>query len=243
MSQLSLHDAIIVMPALNEADVIASLVTAVAGLGVREIVVVDDCSSDQTARAAEAVGATVITLSEPLGAWGATQTGLRYAVRKGAKLVITMDADGQHLPSTLEALVRPIAEGTANVTIGCYPERASLARRVAWRWIKRTSGLSFSDVTSGLRAYDRWALRRLASWAATLIDYQDVGILLLLLQHDLAIADVPVSMNRRRNGKSRIFRSWSVVGYYMVHTLLLGLVKRPRHWRRVNPTVAVGDRR
>ncbi len=67
---------------------------------------------------------------------------------------------------------------------------------------------------------------RLAGWRATLLDYQDIGVLLLLQSRGLRITDVDVDMRVRLNGPSRIFRSWLLVAYYMCHTLLLGLTKR-----------------
>ncbi len=222
----SLQDCIVVMPALNEEGVIGNLIRAVTAQGVREVVVIDDASDDATAQEAEAAGATVITLLERLGAWGATQTGIRYAVRRGALAVITMDSDGQHPPDALPQIVAPLGVSGSHVVIGCCPQRGSPLRQLAWRWIKRTSGLAMADITSGFRAYDRLAIRKLASWPATLIEYQDVGILLLLQNSGLKIRDISVAMNARTNGKSRIFRNWGVVAYYMAHTLLLGACKR-----------------
>jgi hypothetical protein len=69
-------------------------------------------------------------------------------------------------------------------------------------------------------------MRALAGWRGTILEYQDVGVIMLLQSLDLEIRDVPVSMQLRRDGKSRIFYSWSSVLYYMFYTLLLGFSKR-----------------
>ncbi len=80
--------------------------------------------------------------------------------------------------------------------------------------------------TSGYRVYDRRAIRRLASWQATLLEYQDVGVLAMLQASGMRIVDVEVRMIPRKNGISRVFYSWASVAYYMSYTLLLSFTKR-----------------
>ena len=225
---LGLQDTLVIIPALNEQESVGKMVTSAISMHVREVVVIDDCSSDQTASNARDAGATVISLTEQLGAWGATQTGFRYAVRRGARIVVTMDADGQHNSGDIEHIIGPITRGGANVVVACCTSRGSKLRAFAWSWIKRVSHISISDITSGFRAYDQVAVRRLASWRANLIEYQDVGVLLLLQKYHLKIAELEVIMTKRTNGQSRIFSSWLAVAYYMAQTLLLGASKRSR---------------
>src|SRR5690606_7874794 len=112
--------------------------------------------------------------------WGATQTGMRHARRRGFARVASLDADGQHAPESLVALLRAQRETGADVVIGTFPERLSGAKRLAWAWFRVLTGLAVEDLTSGLRVYGPRALRILASPEATLLDYQDVGVLLLL---------------------------------------------------------------
>ena len=66
----------------------------------------------------------------------------------------------------------------------------------------------------------------LCSEETTNLDYQDVGILLMLERAGLKVTEVPARMEPRKNGKSRIFHSWFTVGRYVVETLLLSMVKR-----------------
>ena len=66
----------------------------------------------------------------------------------------------------------------------------------------------------------------LARREATLLEYQDVGVLVLLRNAGLHLVDVDVTMLPRTSGASRIYHSWLVVAYYMAHTLLLGFSKR-----------------
>ena len=174
------------------------------------------------------LGATVLRLPEQLGAWAATQTGMRYAVRKGFDIAVTMDADGQHDSSDIRNLIAPLLSGEANVVIGACPQRGSLLRHLAWRWIRSLSGINLGDFTSGFRAYDRLAIRRAASWKATLLEYQDIGVLMLFQRHGLIISDVDVTMSERVSGHSRIFGDWGAVIYYMAYTFVLGLSKRQK---------------
>jgi hypothetical protein len=117
-------------------------------------------------------------------------------------------------------------EDNADVVIGACTERGSALRKIAWKLMKRVSGLRLEDLTSGFRIYDYRAIRRLAGWQATLLEYQDVGVLTTLQASGLRIADVEVAMLPRRHGISRVFYSWASVMYYMAYTLLLGFTKR-----------------
>jgi hypothetical protein len=149
------------------------------------------------------------------------QTGLRYAQRQGWKLAVTLDADGQHDPADITALIAPILAGEADVVIGACPPRVSWARRLAWGYFRALSGIGLEDLTSGFRAYNRAAIDRLALPDAALLDYQDVGVLLILRHQGLRIREVPVTMRERNNGKSRVFNSWLTVIRYMLRTSLL----------------------
>ncbi|MDG1387982.1 MAG: glycosyltransferase family 2 protein [Halioglobus sp.] len=227
----------ILIPAFNEGEVIASVIADIRDAVDFPIFVIDDASTDDTIFEAEQAGAEIIPLPAQLGAWGAMQTGLRYALRHGYEIVITMDADGQHEASALKDLLRPVSQGIADVSIGACTERGSLMRKFAWILMKNFSGLTLEDITSGLRVYNRKAIRELAGWRATLLDYQDIGVLLLLQSKGVRIADVKVPMQPRLNGKSRVFNSWVMVIYYMCQTLILGLSKRQRARRYHTPQV------
>jgi len=227
----------ILIPAFNEGDVIADVIAEILAACDFPVFVIDDASTDDTVCKAEAAGATIIPLPAQLGAWGAMQTGLRYSLRHGYDTVITMDADGQHEAQHINNLMSPVVQGVADVSIGACTERGSALRKIAWSLMKKCSGLSLEDITSGFRVYNRTAMRELASWRATLLDYQDIGVLLLLQSRGLRIVDVQVAMQARRNGKSHIFSSWAMVAFYMIQTLLLGLSKRQLARRNELPEV------
>lgn len=217
--------SITLIPAYNEEATIGTVIDQIRRRWNCPVVVIDDCSSDATAKVARTAGATVLPLTLQLGAWGAIQTGLRYALRQGYRTAITLDADGQHEPDCIGELLKPLAANAADVAIGAFPERASQARRFAWSYFRWLTGLKLEDITSGFRAYNHTAMTILASQEASLLDYQDVGVLLILRHKGLRTIEVPVSMQPRAQGASRVFRSWWIVGQYMLQTSVLCLAR------------------
>jgi glycosyltransferase involved in cell wall biosynthesis len=214
-----------IMPARDEAATVGTVVEGVRRTLGCAVLVVDDASDDATAEAARAAGAIVLKLPLGLGAWGATQAGIRYARRHGYEQAITLDADGQHLPDSLPLLVEAKVATGANVVIGTCTGRLSRAKRIAWQYLRLLTGLRLNDFTSGLRLYDAHAIEVLAGQEASLLDYQDVGVLMLLSRSGLSIAETTVEMVPRRAGRSRVFASWPVVARYMMHTTVLCLAQ------------------
>jgi len=221
-----LASCVVIIPAHNEVNDVQSVIKQLKQCCSYPIVVVDDASTDGTGSKAREAGAMVIPLLVQLGAWGATQTGLRYALSKGYQMVITMDADGQHEAASLQDLIQPVLANEADVSIGTCTSRGSILRQIAWVVMKRVSGLSLEDITSGFRVYNGKAIEVLASKPATLLEYQDVGVLILLQSRGVRIKDVEVTMLPRNSGISRIFHSWPSVIYYLFYTLLLSITKR-----------------
>ncbi len=212
---------LIVIPAFNEAENLTKLLPLLIDAVSYDIVVVNDASFDGTAEVVTGLGLQCLTLPLQLGAWGATQTGIRYAQRMNYDLVITMDADGQHLPREVEKLMDLYVNSQADVVIGTFPSRLSRLKKLAWNFFKLLTHIKIEDLTSGFRLYDKRAIKVLSSRQASMLDYQDVGVLLLLLGAGLTIKEVPVKMHDRSDGKSRVFSSWLVVLKYMVQTTTL----------------------
>ena len=223
---LTLPGCVVIIPAHNEEQDVGVVIGKLRKLSNFPVVVIDDASTDGTRRVAAESGAIVIPLAVQLGAWGATQAGLRYALKYDYEYAIAMDADGQHQAESLPDLLEPIIRKEADVTIGTCTRRGSVLRKFAWSLMKRVSGLKIEDLTSGFRVYDRRAIRRLAQWQATLLEYQDVGVLAMLQVDGIRIKDVEVSMLPRQHGISRVFYSWISVIYYMSYTMLLSFTKR-----------------
>ncbi|MDH3360565.1 MAG: glycosyltransferase family 2 protein [Desulfobulbaceae bacterium] len=217
---------LVIIPARNEAETVGRVVREIKDIPGYDVVVIDDRSVDATIAEAKGAGAVVLPLVMRLGAWGAMQTGMRYALAHGYEVVVTMDADGQHPVAAISDLVEPLKKKHVDVTIGACVARGSRQRKIAWRFFKALTGLAIEDLTSGFRAYNLAALQLLASPVATLLDYQDLGVLLLLQKHGLKVSEVETRMSLRVAGRSRIFSSWWVILLYLLESGLLSLSRR-----------------
>ena len=217
---------VILIPAKNEEATVGDVVRGVKAVLQCHVVVIDDASTDATIAAARLAGATVLPLAVQLGAWGAIQAGLRYALDNGFHIAITMDADGQHAPVCVRGLLEPIAAGRADVVVGACVARVSSARCLAWSLLRWLSGIGIRDLTSGFRAYNLAAMSRLVSKQASLLDYQDLGVLILLRKFGLRTLEIEVEMCPRIIGHSRVFSSWWVVCKYMLLNTVLCIAKR-----------------
>ncbi|MDT8397335.1 MAG: glycosyltransferase family 2 protein [Pseudomonadales bacterium] len=223
---------LVVLPVQNEAASLAAVLAGIRAYGL-DVLVVDDASHDDSLAIARAAGVKVLPLALPLGAWGAIQTGIRYARQQGYAYVLSMDADGQHHSEEIPVLIEAMrSRPGADLIIGACIERGSWLRHLAWHFFRRLTGIGIEDLTSGFRLYNARALAVLSIRAATLLDYQDVGVLLLLKSAGLHIEEVRVNMTPRENGVSRVFSSWMMVLYYILVTTVLSLSKMDRLARR-----------
>ena len=210
------HDVLVVVPARNQAQRIAAHVRALQAAGWRDVLVVDDQSTDHTAQAARDAGAVVLHAPMGLEPWGSIQLGLRWAREQRYTQVITMgpdDGDVQDIP-------RLMAQASHDLVIGACVQERSVLRRMVWAWFRLITGLRIQDLTSSFRLYGREAVAVLASREATMLDHQDMGTLLLLQRSKLAMVEVPVSKpSARREGK---LKSWWGTGRYLLASTLLG---------------------
>lgn len=154
----------VVIAAYNEATAIAGVVRELLAT-CPNVVVVDDGSRDATWQAAHAAGAVVLRHLLNRGQGAALQTGISYALQRGAEIVVTFDADGQHRPEDIPNLIAPIARGEVDICLGSrfleHGDAVPLGRRVllmaAIVFMRMTSGLKLSDAHNGLRAFSRRA--------------------------------------------------------------------------------------
>lgn len=225
MCPVCTQDILAIIPAFNEAQTVGDVVLGIKALGWIDVLVIDDHSHDQTILVGQQAGAKVISLASQMGTWIAIQTGFRYALQNNYSVAVTLDADGQHGPETIPQLIKPVKSDDVDMVIGSYPQRGSFSRHIAWSFFKRLSMMTYQDLTSGFKAYNRKAMRLLLQPRAYLFDYQDVGTLLLLKRFGLRVQELPVLMNLRQYGHSRIFSSWMKVFRYMLVTSVLCVCK------------------
>jgi glycosyltransferase involved in cell wall biosynthesis len=156
---------IVTIPAYNEDRFIGSLVLKLRALD-RQVVVVDDGSTDATAAVAAAAGAVVVRHATNQGKTAAVASGFAQARQMDADILVLLDGDSQHDPADLDALIEPILLGEADMVVG---SRFAGVRSAIPRWrvagqhaltlaTNLGSGLHLSDSESGYRAFSRRAL-------------------------------------------------------------------------------------
>jgi glycosyltransferase involved in cell wall biosynthesis len=155
-----------VIPAYNEARAISQVVLAMNHY-VNTVLVVDDGSSDATAEMAAAAGAVVIKHDHNQGKGAAMRTGFREARKFNPDAVVTLDADGQHLPEETARVIAPVLSGRADLVVGSRylkPTSQVPYHRVCGHYlfkllINQFSGVSLTDTQSGFRAFSPKALQ------------------------------------------------------------------------------------
>ena len=224
-----------IVPAYNEERNIGRVVAELRAFdGGLDVVVVSDGSVDGTAAEAEAAGARVLRLPFNLGIGGAVQTGFRYAFENGFELAVRVDGDGQHDPAELNAIIRPVLGGEADIAVGSRfaggeGYRPSRSRRIgigilAWA-VSRLVRQRVTDTTSGFQALNRRGIQLFA--ADYPHDYPEVEGMVMTIKHRLRLVEVPVEMREREHGRSSITTLRSV--YYMAKVLValfVGLFRR-----------------
>jgi polyprenyl-phospho-N-acetylgalactosaminyl synthase len=159
----------IVIAAFNEAAVIGPIVSDLLGRSYR-VVVVDDGSHDATGQIALSAGATVVAHPANLGQGAALQTGIKFALQKGAGYVVTFDADGQHRSSDIAPLIDALIDHDAAYALGSRFLGSSrgmpFGRRLLLQaaiWLTRVmTGLRLTDTHNGLRAMTREGASRIS---------------------------------------------------------------------------------
>ena len=203
----------VVIPAYNEAEAVGPVVAALVARGHRAIVV-DDGSRDGTADAARRNGAVVLRHAVNRGQGAALQTGIAYALRRGAELIVTFDSDGQHAAEDVDALVAPLLGGRADVVLGSRfrgsTEGMTGVRRIVLRsavlFTRYASGARVTDTHNGLRAFTRAAAAKLDIRLDRMAHASE--ILDQIVQHRLRYEEVPVHVRytaySRRKGQTSL---------------------------------------
>ena len=155
------------IPCYNEAGFIEDVVTRVSDY-VNRVIVIDDGSTDDTAKVAQAAGAEVIRHETNKGYGNSIQSCFHAARKSNADVLVTLDGDGQHNPLEIKHVLAPIINGEADIVIGSRfldPDQRNQVRRyrkfgidvITWLYNFGTR-TKIIDAQSGFRAYHRKVL-------------------------------------------------------------------------------------
>lgn len=156
----------IIIPAYNEASIIAKVLNGLKKLGTSyKLVVIDDGSKDKTAQLASKAGAIVITHPINRGLGASIKTGLEWAKTNNIDVAVTFDGDGQHNPKDVKKILNPIIKKNADVAIGSrFKNRQKMPfDRFIINWFANLAtfilyGALSTDSQSGLRAFSKKAI-------------------------------------------------------------------------------------
>lgn len=225
---------LVIIPAFNESE---SIVQTVANIKENasdyDLVVINDCSKDNTLQICMENNIQVLDLPVNLGIGGAVQTGYLYALQNDYNIAVQMDGDGQHDASFLKVMEDTLIEKNADMVIGSrFIEKqgfqSSGIRRVGINFFCFLTGALFgkaiTDATSGMRMVNRRGIELFVKDYPR--DYPEPETVCRLLRKKYKVIEVPVIMKERENGVSSISMSKSV--YYMFKVTLAMLIERLR---------------
>lgn len=188
----------VVIPAYCAAGTVGAVVASVARVAPRaRVYVVDDGSADGTGAAAAQAGAAVVALPMRQGKGAALAAGTARALQEGAAVIITLDADGQHVAAELPRLAAPVVAGEFDLALGARARTPAMpAGRRFNNWlsaalVSRAAGYPVTDAQTGFRAFARRVAERVQP-AQRHYDYE-LAFLLGALAAGFRVGSVPVT--------------------------------------------------
>lgn len=213
----------VLIPALDAERTIARVIVE-ARKQLEPVVVIDDGSTDATGEVARAVGATVLRHDVNRGKGAALKSGFAWALERGFDGVITLDADGQHLPGEIPKFVEEREESGADLIIGgrahlfegMLPRRRNANRFSAWT-ISHAAGVRVTDSQSGFRFYSARLLREVKlrtngfdMESEVIVRAGRKGFAIATIEIDLAFVD-GISTSHYKPLKDTLRIAWTVV--------------------------------
>jgi glycosyltransferase involved in cell wall biosynthesis len=215
---------VIVMPAYNAAKTLEDTFRRIPAGYFDEIVVVDDASGDETVELARRLDLKAIRHPHNVGYGGNQKTCYMEALRDGADIVVMLHPDGQYDPAIIPEMIRPIAEGRADMVLGSRmmlpggAARGGMPRleRVAHRFLTTAENLAmrrrFSECHTGYRAYSRRFLETVPFLRNSNGFVFDTEVIFQAVQFEMPVIEVPISTRYFKDASSVGFRSGVVYG-------------------------------
>ncbi len=228
---------LIVIPAYNEQGKVGLVVQKVLAYVTDTVLVVDDCSTDQTAVEAQTMGALVIRHEHNLGVGGAIRTGIDYALAHDFQVVAVLSGDNQHDPAELPGLLRPILvdgydfvqgsrrfQGLQSSNISWFRRFFTWVYAVTFHWL---TGFACTDATNGGRAFRTriFADGRINLWQEWLNSYElEPYLFYKVVREGYKVTEAPMKViyHTRGTTKMKPVRDWWRILRPMVY-LTLGL--------------------
>ena len=207
---------LVIIPAYNEEQNIEMVVEElIAKHPELDYVVINDGSTDNTARICREKGYNLVNLPVNLGLAGCFQTGMKYAYQEGYSYAIQFDGDGQHRPEYIGDMRRKMEEGY-DIVIGSRfvdkPKDFSMrmiGSRLIASAIRLTTGVRVADPTSGMRMFNKEMIKE---FALSLNYGPEPDTISYLLKQGAKVAEVPVVIAERAGGESYL-KPMVAVGY------------------------------
>lgn len=229
---------LIIVPAFNEESAVGEVVREIREvIPDASVLVIDDCSLDQTAAVARRAGAEVLSLPYHLGLGGAVQAGYKLAFELGYQYVIRADGDGQHDPRDIPKIYEALKRSGCQMVIGSRflegdTDHTSLVRSLGIRFFRMVlrpiMGEPVRDPTSGFVGVNREALQVFSK--SFPLEYPEIEALVVLQRKRFRFLEVPTRMRARLAGRSTITVLKSF--YYIIHVLLGVFVNILKYERR-----------
>ncbi len=210
----------IVIAAYNEEARLGAVLKELKRHGYRDVIVVDDCSTDGTGEVARRGGAVVLRHAKNRGQGAALRTGIQEALRRKADVIVTFDADGQHKAGEIKRLVAPVKNGEADVALGSR----FLGKHPGMPWYKWITlkgsilverlllGVKLTDVHNGFRALSAKAARKIRITRPRMAHASE--IVYEIKRQKLRYVEVPVTIEydeyATQKGQS-IFNAFSIL--------------------------------
>jgi glycosyltransferase involved in cell wall biosynthesis len=216
---------LVIIPCYNEEASIQNLVQDIQSVKKQhdlpiDILVVNDCSKDNTLKVIKSLDCLYLDLPVNLGIGGGMQSGYKYAYRNGYQFAVQMDGDGQHPATELPKLLHEALSEKADVIIGSrFLEgkgfQSSFFRRLGinyFKWLNKfLIGQTIHDSTSGFRVFNRKTLEIVSQYYPD--EYPEPEAIVLFGMRKLIMKEIPVEMCERQGGVSSI-NSFRAI-YYM----------------------------
>ncbi len=227
---------VIQIPCFNEEETLLttlnSLPKTVEGIDELEVLVIDDGSTDKSSEIAKAWGAKVLEIKPNKGLANAFRFGLQESLNMGADVIVNTDADNQYDSSCIEALIKPVLTGDADMVVGARNISAikefSLIKKVLQKIgsavLRLLSSTKVQDAPSGFRAFSKEAALKLNifdNYTYTMETLLQAGA------KGLRVASVPVGVNPQLRKSKLVKNIFNYVVKSMKTTIRMFIVYRP----------------